>query len=111
MSLRHHSKPTIKPVDDFNFINGTHLVAHMEVSYADLVKLFGNPLEGDGYKTQAEWILEVTDTYGETFYVSIYDWKESQAKESVTDWHMGAKAASHAWPVQNFVKESLKLSV
>lgn len=69
---------------NLSLLNGTSLVGYITVSYDDLVALFGPPLSGDGYKTQAEWVL-----VHEGIVATIYDWKESVRPENVTEWHVG----------------------
>jgi hypothetical protein len=65
----------------------------INVTYGELVKIFGIPnCETDGYKTDAEWRLEIDD---EEIY--IYNWKNGKnycgkdglAVEDITDWHIG----------------------
>jgi len=55
--------------------------------------LFGEPREGDGYKTQAEWTV-----YSPTGIATIYDWKQGDCYqgegngtpvEEVTEWSIG----------------------
>jgi hypothetical protein len=67
----------------------------IEVSYADLVKAFGEPMhEGfDDYKSDAEWNIVFEDGTK----ASIYNWKdginycgdEGTPTEFITDWHVG----------------------
>ena len=43
-------------------------------SYSLLVARFGEPSEGDGYKTQAEWTV-----YTPSGIATIYDWKQGDS--------------------------------
>ena len=73
--------------------SGTSLMGYVTVLYDDLVEAFGEPNSiGDGYKTDAEWILEIDDTI-----VTIYNYKtgknyngeDGDDVEDITDWHVG----------------------
>ena len=70
------------------------LQGEIDVSYADLVKVFGKEhSDGDGYKVQAEWNLKFSDGT----YATIYDWKQGKnycgssgiSKTRVREWHIG----------------------
>ena len=67
-------------------IAGTCLQGTINTSYDRLVELFGQPtqVEADG-KVQVEWALKFTDGT----LATIYDWKENQVPEGVTEWHVG----------------------
>ena len=67
-------------------ITGTCLQGTINTSYDRLVELFGEPtqLEADG-KVQVEWVMKFTDGT----LATIYDWKENQVPEGVTEWHVG----------------------
>jgi antitoxin component YwqK of YwqJK toxin-antitoxin module len=71
----------------------TCLQGYIVASYDRLVELFGEPTEGDGYKVDAEWIVEFEDGTVAT----IYNWKngrnycghEGYPIELITDWNIG----------------------
>jgi hypothetical protein len=67
-------------------VTGTCLQGKINTSYDRLVELFGKPtqLEADG-KVQVEWVMKFTDGT----LATIYDWKENQIPEGVTEWHVG----------------------
>lgn len=57
-------------------MSGTHYQGQINIRYSDLVRLFGNPLPGDAYKTEAEWLLRFHDYDADRYIVvTIYDWK------------------------------------
>lgn len=94
---------------DFRLVSGTHLQGEMIISYDSLVHLFGQPLDGDGYKTQAEWVIQFEDGTVAT----IYDWKlgacylgedEGIPAMEVDSWHIGGRS-QHAY---NLVVETCK---
>lgn len=68
-------------------IAGTCLQGTINTSYDRLVKLFGEPTRGesDDGKVQVEWAMKFTDGT----LATIYDWKENQVPEGVTEWHIG----------------------
>ena len=73
---------------------GGGYMAAFEASYDDLVNVWGEPTEGDGYKTEAEWrILLPKDQV-----VKVYNYKSSKSYsanypdiKAVTRWHIGGK--------------------
>lgn len=98
-----------QPQNDFRLISGTCMQGEMIISYDSLVHLFGTPLPGDDYKTQAEWVIQFEDGTVAT----IYDWKvgacyvgddEGIQAEDVLNWHIGGKDR-HAY---NLVVETCK---
>lgn len=82
--------------------NGTHLQGYITCSYDTLRQIFGEPMGGDGYKTQAEWVGKSGNTV-----FTIYDWKEEQNVYDVTDWHIGGTGHNAVEVVHNIVKERL----
>lgn len=53
--------------------NGTYLVGEISLSPQKLTEIFGEPMEGDGYKISMEWLFE--DSEGNVY--TLYDWKET----------------------------------
>ena len=71
----------------------TSLVGAIDTSYKQLVKLLGKPnREGDGYKVDAEWELEINGKI-----MTIYNYKDGKnyngksgiATTKLRDWHIG----------------------
>ena len=92
-------------LDDVHYpAMGTSLQGRVDISYKELVEVFGQPNAGDGYKTEAEWIIMTR--YGAA---TIYDYKEGKTyngkdglnKTEITDWHIGGSN-------QETVKEVLR---
>ena len=54
-----------------NEVGGTHYQGEIDVSYDKLVETFGEPTDGDDYKTQKEWVIKFYDGT----IATIYDWK------------------------------------
>ena len=59
-------------------VNGTHRVAEVDTTYAKIAKVFGPPIESDGYKVSGEWVF--TDAEGNVF--TLYDWKSTSLYDS-----------------------------
>lgn len=83
--------------NDYKKSTGTCLQGYIDADFFDLVNLFGEPLEGDGYKVDAEWIIEFDN--GEI--ATIYNYKDGYnyngpetgtPTELITDWHIGGKS-------------------
>lgn len=74
-------------------VSGTHLQGHISVGYEDLVKTFGEPFYGDGYKSDAEWSICFEDGTRAT----VYNWKNGKnycgdnglETHHITDWNVG----------------------
>ncbi len=87
---------TIDKVTEGYFINGTSLQGCVNVDYATLVNVFGEP-EGiyDNYKSDCAWDLEINGTI-----CTIYNYKDGRNylahngldKENITYWHVGGKS-------------------
>jgi NTP pyrophosphatase (non-canonical NTP hydrolase) len=93
-------KKTLRPVSDRS---GGSLSGYLDITYAELVAALGEPnAEGDGYKTDAEWTVELSDGTK----ASIYNYKngrhylgdEGLAVEDITDWHVGSPLGGYAKP-------------
>ena len=79
--------------DDIN-VMGTSLSGYVDTTYAALKEMFGEPEEGDGYKVDAEWVLEFKDGTVVTIYnykdgVNYLGAEEGIETQNITDWHIG----------------------
>jgi hypothetical protein len=52
-------------------INGTCLIGKINISTLKLIRYFGRPLNGDGYKVSGEYYFEGPDDS----IFTVYDWK------------------------------------
>lgn len=76
-------------------IDGTSYRGEISANYADLHMLFGEPLLGDGYKTDAEWWVQFDDGT----LATIYNWKNGRNYmgddgldiEQITEWNVGGR--------------------
>jgi len=99
----------------------TSLAGEIDTSYKTLVKLFGKPGTGDGYKTSTKWVVE--DDLGNV--ATIYDWKETDLYYSGGDsvakfrkwpsysWHIGTKRGGYFGfpafdPIRDTIVEDLR---
>lgn len=68
-------------------------------SYDKLVKVFGEPLEGDKYNTEVEWHINLTINEKDSYPVRIYNYrngksslgKDGLAVEDITAWSVDSK--------------------
>ena len=74
--------------------SGTHLIGHITCNYDDIVKVFGQPNDSDGYKSDAGWDIKWEDGTIST----IYNWKngnnyneDGTRTESIVEWNVGGK--------------------
>jgi hypothetical protein len=94
---------------------GTSLVGHIKADYKTLKKLFGKPLDGDQYKTDAEWELEFEDGSVAT----IYNYKSGKKylgssglpKTKITNWHIGGFDSNVITKIQMLIGEFEELEV
>lgn len=99
-----HSQPSERSLDG---ICGTALQETVNTSYATITNLFGMPWEGDGYKTDCEWVIEFE---GEGF-VTVYNWKNGKNYLGdkgfpigrITQWNIGSKCPQLANRVRNML--------
>ena len=73
----------------------TSLQGHIDISYKELVKIFGESDCWDDYKTDAEWDIEFEDRTVATIYNyktgKNYLGEEGLSKEEIRDWHIGGR--------------------
>lgn len=80
----------VAPQQDFSLISGSCLKGYVRATFDELVAAFGEPLEGDGCKTQAEWVLLFTLPDGEEIVATVYDWKKYDTLPMQNmDWNIG----------------------
>jgi len=71
--------------------SGTCLQGYLDRPRSVLVELFGEPL-GPSDKVINEWNLEVTDEFGDSCIITIYDWKNyhlTSLPDDYYDWNIG----------------------
>lgn len=82
-------------------IHNTSRKLTINASYDRLVSLFGEPewSQDDDNPVQAHWAIDFSD--GEV--LTIYDWKESQPVEGVTQWNVGGHNMMAASRIYNIL--------
>jgi|ERR1039458_5720601 hypothetical protein len=80
----------------------------IDCPYSLLLASFGEPEQGDGYKTQAEWTIATPDGIA-----TIYDWKQGDSYlgegngtpiEQITQWSIGG----HNKKVVEWINKAIK---
>lgn len=87
----------VKQAKDFSAFNGTSLQGYVDADYYTLKAIFGKPTDGDGYKTDAEWLV----TFSDGVVATIYNYKDGKnyngargtPKTQIRDWHVGGRSA------------------
>ena len=98
-----------------NRVSGTSLLGSVNVSYDTLVELFGEPFTGDdvdGYKTDAEWHIDIDRGYEDTGFVAIYNYKDGKNYlgadglnvADITDWHVGGRTKLEMFLLEDYIK-------
>ena len=80
-------------------IRGSGFAGYVDCTYSKLVGMFDEPMiPTDGYKTSAEWHIEVRHDGEVKGVVAIYDYKQHKGyskdgleTHDITRWHLGAK--------------------
>ena len=75
---------------------GTSLKGYINCTYDELVSTFGEPLDGDGYKVDCEWIIKDVN---EGTIATVYNWKNGKNycgrdglnAHQIDEWHVGGK--------------------
>lgn len=98
--------------DDID-VNMTSLQGYVTADYDVLCAMFGEPMDGDGYKVDAEWHVRFQPS---NLVASIYNWKngrnylgrDGQPVQSITEWNIGGHTQLAAKMVQTAIKEALE---
>jgi len=112
--------PKIKSINEVS-PDMTSLKGSINTTYAKLVKRYGEPCESDGYKSDAEWIIEWEDGVIGT----IYNWKNGKnylgdygdEVEDITEWNIGGHKPivvkrilddlKNSWPVFDEIRQEV----
>jgi hypothetical protein len=74
-------------------------VGYVETTYNDLVRVFGEPLEGFD-KTNAEWYIKFPDGV----MANVYDYKMDYIPQTVFPWHVGSGSVEAVHRIASLVK-------
>ena len=100
---------SVKPAKS-QAVNGTSLKGYISADYSTLVEVFGPPhSDGDGYKVDAEWMLQ----FSNGVVATIYNWKDGRNYcgedgldvEDITEWHVGGKSALAEQTVDQYIAQ------
>lgn len=93
-------------------VNGTSLMGEINIGYRQLVKIFGEPSKGDGYKVDAVWDIQFKDGTVATVYNykdgRNYNGDEGMATNKIRDWHIGGFNRAAFNRVTEVVNKKLK---
>jgi hypothetical protein len=110
--------PKIKSINQADAI-GTSLQDYVSVDYQTIVAKYGPPTTSDGYKIDAEWIIEWDDGQVGT----LYNWKNGKnylgkngtPVERIEEWNIGGKNKLvgkrirddllNAWPIFDEIRQ------
>ena len=116
MSFETHNTAPISAI-------GTCLQGYVTSDYSNIVRVFGEPTECDGYKVDAEWVIQFSDGK----IATIYNWKNGKNycgddgldPEDIKEWHIGGKSTkvvsriqkllSDPWPVFDEIRQAAAL--
>ena len=93
--------------ESWGLANGTCLQGYVAVDYTQLVALLGESYESDGYKSDAEWVVE----FDNGVVATIYNWKNGKnycgpsglPVESIRDWHVGGRSTEAVRLVEELI--------
>jgi len=78
---------------NYKGVSGSSLQGYITVNYSKLKSLFGTPMKGDEYKTDAEWVVKFNDGTIATIYNykdgKNYNGSKGTPKTKITNWHVG----------------------
>jgi hypothetical protein len=98
------------PKEERDKVAGTYLQGEIEIDYDTLYWVF----DGDGYKTDAEWELELRDERDNVEeVVTIYNYKDGKNYcgdegwpiHLITDWHIGGHTKSAYLYLVDYLKK------
>ena len=116
MSFETHNTAPISAI-------GTCLQGYVTSDYSNIVQVFGEPIECDSYKVDAEWVICFSDGK----IATIYNWKDGKNycgddgldPEDIKEWHIGGKSTkvvsriqkllSDPWPVFDEIRQAAAL--
>lgn len=84
------------------------MLTKFQAHYADLVKVFGEPMRhATGEKVQVEWSLVFHDAgTGQAVLASIFDWLEFDTlPEDITEWALSGTDIRALWAVSNHMMQ------
>lgn len=90
-------------------IEGTCLQGYAMTEYYRVLEVFGRPKDGDGYKTDVEWVIQFEDG----LIATIYNWKNGPAYlggmaevKHIDEWNIGGHSRDAADRVRALLASS-----
>ena len=111
MKIASHNK-TKNPIDSTN----TEFRGLLHTSYEDLVTVFGEPLDGDGYKTDVQWKLEIFTNSKKTYIGRIYNYKNGKnflgdkgfENENIDTWLVSSSGINAIPYIEKYLERRMK---
>ena len=79
---------------------GSSLRGYLEATTDSVVEVFGEPMDGDGYKTTREWHIKFEDGCVATIYDWNWTWMGSDVK---VVWHIGGATNDALWNIDSYL--------
>ena len=107
-------------------LDGTSFQGEIDMSYEDMICIFGEPHGDDGHKVDAEWSFVASswkkgpvafstadDVYMEEVEFSLYNWKDGRnycgseglPLSDITDWNIGGRSHKAVEVVHSIIAE------
>lgn len=86
------SSPNYRVLQNYEAMKGTERQGFLETPYDHLVGLFGEPLQGDHDKIDANWIIETDKGIGTIYNFKngkVWLGKDGPNVQDITLWHVG----------------------
>ena len=108
--------PKVKSVNEVS-PDMTSLKGSITTTYAKLVKRYGEPCESDGYKSDAEWIIEWEDGVMLSYNEAARLLDGGEEVEDITDWNIGGHKEIvvkrirddllNSWPIFDHIRQEV----
>jgi len=93
-------------------VSGTCLQGYIREDFHNLVKIFGDPTDGDGYKQDAEFIIEYKDG-DKTKVATIYNYKNGRnyngdsapKRQNIFEWNVGGHSQEAYFTIQKILTD------
>lgn len=92
-------------------VSGSSLQGLVHAKYSDMCRVFGEPMDGDGHKVDAEWVV----LFDDGVMATIYNWKDGKNYcgeygmdvKDITEWHVGGHSVMAVAKVAKLVGRSI----
>lgn len=99
--------------DDSNLVGTSFHGSTVKATVRQLMEILGEPtyaVVDEDEKIQYEWDCECETSDEDTFYVTVYDWKEYRefSEHETIEWHIGARTSWDSDDVKEYLEKKLK---